>query len=64
MGDELLKKLDEIRAGFDVTYEEARDALAHADGDLVQAMILLEESAPGRDRRRDHPQDQVLLGAE
>ena len=45
MGDELLKKLDEIRAGFDVTYEEARDALAHADGDLVQAMILLEESA-------------------
>ncbi|HHU51646.1 MAG TPA: DUF4342 domain-containing protein [Firmicutes bacterium] len=45
MSDELLKKIDEIRTRFDVTYEQARQALAHADGDLIQAMILLEESA-------------------
>ncbi|HEY8343950.1 MAG TPA: DUF4342 domain-containing protein [Bacillota bacterium] len=54
MCDELLKKIDEIRARFDVTYEEAREALARADGDLVQAMILLEESA------REEPGEELI----
>lgn len=44
MSEELLEKIDEIRARFDVTYEEASEVLTRADEDLVQALILLEQS--------------------
>lgn len=44
MSEERLEKIDEIRARFDVTYEEASEALTRADEDLVQALILLEQS--------------------
>lgn len=40
---EELKKIDLIRARMDVTYGEAREALARSQGDVVDALILLEQ---------------------
>lgn len=40
---ELLKKIDIIRARANVGYKEAKEVLDAAEGDLVKALILLEE---------------------
>ncbi len=45
---EYLEKIDEIRNRTGVTYREAREALDGADGDLVEALIFLEEKFEGR----------------
>ena len=45
--DELLKKIDLIRERMDVSYREARDALDRASGDVVGALVLLEEEMQG-----------------
>jgi len=37
-----LEKIDQIRARFNVSYEEAKKVLDAADGDVVQALIALE----------------------
>ncbi|MFP4201225.1 MAG: DUF4342 domain-containing protein [Bacillota bacterium] len=42
-----LEKVDEIRRRTGVGYREAREALARADGDLLQALIYLEDSDGG-----------------
>ncbi len=39
-----LEKIDAIRERVGVGYREARDALEQCDGDLLEALILLEES--------------------
>lgn len=38
-----LEKIDVIRERLGVSYKEAREALSEKDGDLVEALILLEE---------------------
>lgn len=38
-----LEKIDLIRARLGVGYKEAKDALDQADGDVVQALIMLEQ---------------------
>ena len=38
-----LEKIDIIRARLGVSYKEARSALEEADGDVVQALVHLEE---------------------
>ena len=38
-----LEKIDLIRARLGVSYKEAREALEKADGDVVQALVNLEE---------------------
>ena len=38
-----LAKLDQIRERVNVTYKEAKEALEQADGDVIQAIINLEE---------------------
>ncbi len=38
-----LEKIDLIRARLGVSYKEAREALEQADGDVVQALVNLEE---------------------
>jgi len=38
-----LEKLDAIRSRLGVSYEDAKQALAEADGDVVQALINLEK---------------------
>ncbi|MGD0153663.1 MAG: DUF4342 domain-containing protein [Thermacetogeniaceae bacterium] len=42
-GNELLEKIDLIRDRLGVSYKEAREALEKAGGDLVEALVLLEE---------------------
>lgn len=37
-----LEKAEKIRSKGPVSYEEARDALKEADGDLLDAVIVLE----------------------
>lgn len=37
-----LQKIDQIRERFPVSYEEAREVLSEADGDVVKALILFE----------------------
>jgi len=43
MEEQLLAKIDLIRERMDVSYKEARDALERASGDVVSALVLLEE---------------------
>lgn len=45
--DEQLKKIDLIRERMDVSYREAKDALDRAAGDVVSALVLLEEELQG-----------------
>lgn len=40
---DLLEKIDLIRDRMDVSYKEAKEALEKAGGDLVEALVLLEE---------------------
>ena len=37
------EKVEKLRQRVDVTYEEAKEALKQADGDLLDAMIILEK---------------------
>lgn len=39
---EMLEKVERLREKADVTYEEAKEALEQTDGDLLDAMVLLE----------------------
>lgn len=43
MADQLLEKVDLIKERMDVSYEEAKDALERASGDVVSALIILEK---------------------
>ncbi len=45
-----LEMIDQVRSRTGVSYKEARDALEKAGGDVVQALIALEEKAkqPGQ----------------
>jgi ABC-type Na+ efflux pump permease subunit len=48
-----LEKLDVLRQRFKVTYAQAKEAMERSDGDLVNALVFLEEkgySATGRRR--------------
>jgi hypothetical protein len=47
MEDQQLEKVDLIRERMDVSYREAKDALDRAGGDLVAALIVLEEEREG-----------------
>lgn len=62
---EELVKLDTIRERLDVSYQEAREALEHANGDVVEAIVWLEGKGeageeellaedPGREWRFKH----------
>ncbi|HUW65501.1 MAG TPA: DUF4342 domain-containing protein [Spirochaetia bacterium] len=44
---EELEKIDILRKRFNVGYREAREALESAGGDLVEALLLLEERSTG-----------------
>ena len=39
---EMIEKVERLREKADVTYEEAKAALEQTDGDLLDAMVLLE----------------------
>ena len=39
---EMIEKVERLREKADVTYEEAKAALEQSDGDLLDAMVLLE----------------------
>jgi hypothetical protein len=43
-----LEMIDELRERKDVSYSEAKAALEQTDGDLVEAIILLEKSNPSQ----------------
>ncbi|HAA89125.1 MAG TPA: hypothetical protein DCE07_00845 [Peptococcaceae bacterium] len=40
--EEMLRKIDLLRERMDVSYREARETLEKSNGDLVEALILLE----------------------
>ena len=42
-----LEKLDILRKRFNVSYREAKEVLESAGGDLVEALLLLEEQSNG-----------------
>ena len=37
------EKVEKLKEHANVTYEEAREALRHANGDLLDAMVYLEQ---------------------
>ncbi|MCR4397869.1 MAG: DUF4342 domain-containing protein [Firmicutes bacterium] len=41
--DVTLEKIDQVRSRLGVSYKEARQALEQAGGDVVQALVILEE---------------------
>ena len=45
---EMFEKVDKLRERANVTYEEAKDALDRANGDILDAMILLEREGKTR----------------
>lgn len=47
-----LKKIDILKERANVTYEEARQALAEADGNLVEALIKLEKEDRIRPKKK------------
>lgn len=46
--DDLLEKVDLIRQRMGISYQEAKAALDEADGDLVNALIMLEQEQEGK----------------
>ncbi len=46
-GEELLAKIDELRKRLDVTYKEAKEALEKTGGNVLEALVLLEEAKAG-----------------
>ena len=63
MTDEFLYKIDIIRERLGIGYREAKDALDNADGDVVQAIIALEQNHDDFEEkvrnRRDKLVDQI-----
>ena len=55
-----LEKIDELRRRTGVSYRRAKDALEAGDGDVVQALILLEEG----DRRGTWAERMHVTGGE
>lgn len=45
--DDELEKIDILRKRFNVGYREAREALQQAGGDVVEALLYLEEKSKG-----------------
>ena len=45
---EMIEKVERLREKADVTYEEAKAALEQSDGDLLDAMVLLERQGKVR----------------
>ncbi len=44
----MFEKVEKLREKADVTYEEARDALEKTNGDILEAMILLEKDGKAK----------------
>lgn len=47
--DDTLYKIDEIRKRTRVTYEKAKEALDEASGDVVEALVKLEQTSAKRE---------------
>ena len=45
---DMFEKVEKLKEKADVTYEEARDALQKADGDILEALILLEKEGKAK----------------
>ncbi|HUV05770.1 MAG TPA: hypothetical protein VMX94_11765 [Armatimonadota bacterium] len=58
MSDEL-EKIDILRNRFKVSYEEARNVLSAASGDVIKALAALEKNQPAANQA-----DLLALGAE
>ena len=52
MDENLLGKIDEIRSRLNVSYLEARQALEEKNGDLLEAIILLEGKGVSRPQKQ------------
>ena len=58
-----LKKIDEIRSRTGVSYARAKEVLDQCDGDLLQALILLESTDQSSDwAERIQVQGEELIG--
>ena len=69
MDNNLLEKIDIIRERLGVTYMEARKALEETDGNVVDALVLLEgnfreERAARQEQWESIPEDFMVKGSE
>lgn len=60
MEEELLEKIDVIRNRLGVSYREAREALEETRGDLLEALIMLEERHQPVVKKLDHVKDEAM----
>jgi len=58
MSNDEMRLIDEIRQRLEATYEEAADALREANGDIVQALAVIER------RRRERGEGLVSISNE
>jgi hypothetical protein len=58
MSNDEMRLIDELRQRLEATYEEAADALREANGDIVQALAVIER------RRRDRGEGLVSISNE
>lgn len=62
---ELFEKVEKLKEKANVSYEEARDALEACNGDILEAMIMLEHAgkteAPKKESYTTQPEEEKLL---
>jgi len=65
MDEMLLEKVDLIRERMNVSYLEARQALEQADGNVVEALVLLEknnlDARAAKKAEQDHKMDEFVV---
>lgn len=57
-----LETVDLIRSRMDVGYQQAKEALDAAEGDVVGALAILEQSVGGLDKLQDEVKEGVRRG--
>ena len=50
---DILEKVEALREKANISYEEAKNILDEANGDLLEAMVLLDVRARSESRRRN-----------
>lgn len=52
-----LEQVDKVRERANVSYQKAKEALEKCDGDVVEAIVLLEEEVPFKEKAHKHVND-------
>ncbi|GAA0126754.1 DUF4342 domain-containing protein [Clostridium sp. CTA-19] len=60
MSEITLEKIDILRNRFNISYSEAKKVLEKCDGDLVEALVYLEESQSDKKKKELFDKDEIV----